>query len=383
MMRSLRGALALAASVAVVGCSGANSSDAQTGAALPVATTPAREASFRAPLELAGTVTSRTSANVGAVTGGRVVSVNVRVGDRVNAGQVLAQVDASQYAAQLAGARAGANAAGENVAAAQAQVEQARSRLNLARITGKRMSTLYAEGAISKQQYDETQANLSAAASGFVQAQAGALAASAQSTQAQAGVSAASVPVADATITAPFSGVVTQRFADAGAVVGPGSPLVALENTADLELDVAVPEDSAGGLVPGTALRVRVDALGNVPLTGTIRAIAPSDNAALRSATLRIGLATQPRLLPGMFARVELPGASHLGIGVPLAAIVTRGGQPGVFVVNDTTATFVPVQTASVNGTLAEVQGLRAGARVAVSNLAQLTDGATVSVASK
>lgn len=382
-MPNLRGALALATTLAVVGCSGASSSDAQAGAALRVATTVAREAPFQAPLELAGTLTSRTSANVGAATAGRVVSIDVRVGDRVRAGQLLAQVDASQYDDQLAGARAGADAADENVAAAQAQVDQARSRLNLAQITGKRMSALYAEGAISRQQYDETQANVSAAASGFTQARAGALAATAQRSQAQAGVSAASVPVADSTITAPFAGVIVQRFADAGAVVGPGSPLVALEDTTDLELDVAVPEDSLGGIVPGTSVPVRVDALGDVRLTGTIRAVAPSDNAALRSATLRIALEPQPRLLPGMFARVDLPGASHDGVGVPLSAIVTRGGQPGVFVVKDAIATFVPVQTTTVSQTLAEVRGLTAGTTLAVSDLAQLTDGATVSVAHK
>jgi RND family efflux transporter MFP subunit len=360
------------------GCSSAGSPDAQTGAVLPVATATAKQSSFRTPLELAGTVTSRSRADVGAVTGGRVLSVDVRVGDRVSAGQVLARVDATQYAAQLAGALAGASAAGENVAAAQAQVEQARSRLRLAQITGGRMSTLYSQGAISRQRYDETQADISAAASRLAQARAGAMAASAQRTQAQAGVSAAGVPVGDATITAPFSGIITQRLADPGAVVGPGSPVVALEDTTDLELDVALPDDSAGGIVPGSPVRVRVDALGGLPSTGTILAIAPSDNAALRSATLRIALAPQPRLLPGMFARVELPGLSHVGVGVPLSAIVSRADQTGVFVVVGTIATFVPVQTLSVGGTLAEVQGIAPGARVAVSGLSQLTDGAVV-----
>jgi multidrug efflux pump subunit AcrA (membrane-fusion protein) len=373
-----RQAFAAGALWLVAGCAGQSGSQAP--AAVPVAVASAQSAAFSQPVELSGTLSAVREATVGASTPGRVVSVAVRVGDRVTAGQFLAQIDASQYGAELAGARAGAAAAAQSRSAAGAQLAQARSRFELARTTAARMSSMYAQGAISKQQQDESQAALSAARAGVAQAQAGLSAASSLTVQAQAGVAAASVPLANATITAPFSGVVTQKFVEPGAVVGPGSPIVAVQNVSDLEVDVAVPEDDAGGLVPGQPVAVRVDALGGASIPAHVRAIVPSQNPALRSATVRIAVASRPGLLPGMFARVTVRSAARRAIGVPLAAVVTRAGQRGVFTIAAGTASFVPVQTGTVDGKLVEVDGLRAGTQVAVAGLARLVDGSAVTV---
>lgn len=369
----------LAASAAALG--GCTSHPVQPAAApaVPVSVTAARSAAFSTPLELSGTLSSVHTTTLGAAAAGRIVAVNVRVGDRVEAGQLIAQIDTSQYGAQLTGARAGAAAAADNQRAAQAQLQQAQSRLALARVTAGRMSQLYVQGAISKQQQDETQSNLQAAQAGVAQAQAGLSAAAGMTAQAQAGVSAAAVPLQNTSITAPFSGIVTQKLVETGAVVGPGSPVAAIQDASDLELDVALPEDDAAALVPGTNLKVRVDALGTrVP--GTVRAVVPSQNPALRSATIKIAVEPRRGLLPGMFARVTVAGAPHDGVSVPLSALVTRAGQSGVFAVRADTASFVPVQTGASTDRAVEVQGLQSGSRVAVTNVSRLTDGARVAV---
>jgi RND family efflux transporter MFP subunit len=184
--------------------------------------------------------------------------------------------------------------------------------------------------------------------------------------------------VSQATITAPFAGIITQKFADAGAVVGPGTPIVTLQGSGEIELDVAVPEDSAAAVSPGARVQVRVDAL-DATTGGTVRAVAPAENASLRASSVRISVDPIRGLAPGMFARVRFNGAPHQGVGVPLAAIVTRGGQAGVFSIDGSTATFLPVQTAALSGALVEVRGVKAGTRIAASNLAQLTEGAAVS----
>ncbi|HVA38517.1 MAG TPA: efflux RND transporter periplasmic adaptor subunit [Candidatus Dormibacteraeota bacterium] len=376
---------------------------------IAVSVAPIRTASFSTPVELSGTLTAVRSVTVGAISAGRIVAVDVRVGDRVSAGQVLAQVDTSGYSAGLAQAQAGASAAAANQRASQsalqaaaaavdgakAQLASAESHRKLAQTTADRMSALYAAGAISKQQEDETQANLAAARAGVTQAKAGvagatntyqaataqASAASDSAAQARAGVTAASVPLRDATLTAPFSGVITSKFVDPGAVVGPGSPVVALQNTHDLELDVAVPEDDVAGLAPGQGLSVRVDAVGGKGVPGHVRAIVPSENPALRSATVKIAVDDRPSLMPGMFARVSFSGGAHEGMAVPLGALVTRAGQSGIFVVRDGTATFVPVQTGTITGSMVEVRGVEdRNASVAVSNLQRLTEGASVTV---
>lgn len=378
-MRSFRSIALITAASLLSGCA-AHQAQPVKEPAIPVSVTTAKTASFSTPIQLSGTLASVHSTTLGAAAAGRIVSMDVRVGDRVSAGELVAQIDTSQYGAQLAGARAGASAASYSQRAAQAQLAQAQSRLQLAQVTARRMSSLYAQGAISKQQQDETQSSLAAARAGVEQAQAGLSAAAGMTAQAQAGVSAAAVPLQNTSISAPYSGIVTQKFVQPGAVVGPGSPVVAIQNTSDLELDVALPEDDAASLIPGKALLVRVDALGNVRVPATVRAIVPSQNPALRSAMVKIALAPRAGLLPGMFARIDVSGAPHSGVSVPLSALVTRADQPGVFTVRGNSASFVPVQTGVSTDRAVEVQGLPSGSRVAVTNVSRLTDGAQVTV---
>ncbi len=372
-------ALIAAAAALASGCSAHTTGGAAAAESVPVRTAQARTASFSAPLELSGSLAAVRSVTLGAASAGRIVAVNVRVGDTVHAGELLAQVDPTMYSAQLAGARAGASAAADSERAADAAVAQAQSRLTLAESTARRMSALYAAGAISKQQQDESQAGAASARAAYAQAQAGLQAARGLSAQAQAGVSAAAVPLENASVTAPFDGVVTQKLVEPGAVVGAGTPIVAVQNTSDLELDVALPEDRAASLMPGTAVNVAVDALAGAAISGRVRAVVPSENPALRSATVRIAIAPHAGLLPGMFARVRIGGAPERGVGVPVAALVTRAGQSGVFSVTANTASFIPVQTGASSGGLIEVTGVKPGTTVAVSNLARLTEGATVS----
>lgn len=365
---------------AVLGGCAPHHAQAAADPAVPVTLAVARTAAFSTPLELSGTLSAVHTTTLGAAAAGRIVDVNVRVGDRVEAGQPIAQIDTSQYGAQLTGARAGAAAAADNQRAALAQLQQAQSRLALARVTAGRMSNLYAQGAISKQQHDETQSNLQAALAGVAQAQAALSAAAGMTAQAQAGVNAAAVPLQNTSITAPYAGIVTQKFVEPGAVVGPGSPVAAIQDASDLELDVALPEDDAAALTPGARVRVRVDALGGSRIPATVRAVVPSQNPALRSATLKISVEPRRGLLPGMFARVSVAGAPHGGVSVPLSALVTRAGQSGVFAVRADTASFVPVQPGASTDRAVEVQGLQPGTRVAETNVSRLTDGARVMV---
>jgi RND family efflux transporter MFP subunit len=257
------------------------------------------------------------------------------------------------------------------------------------------MAQLYAEGAISKQQRDESVADATAAGAGAAEARAGLAgateglaaarsqlrAATASQAQARAGVDAANVPLANATVVAPFDGVIVATFVDPGAVVGAGSPVVAIEDAHALEVDVAVPDDRAAALAPGLPVAVRVDAA-DADVTGHVRAVVPSQNAALRSATVKIDVPAAPALQPGMYARVSFATRSRAGWTAPLAALVTRGGQSGVFVVRDGRASFAPVDAGDVGASRVELRGYRGGvARVAVTETQRLDDGSAVTVA--
>lgn len=363
---------------------------------------------FASHVELGGNLAAVQSVTVGAISPGLVTNVSVHVGDRVAAGQILAQIDAAGYAAGLAQARAGASAAVANqqagsaslaaaqsaIVGARAQLAAAQSRYQLAQTTAGRMASLLAQGAISKQQNDEAQANLAAARAATAQAAAGVTgsseayraasaqsqAAGAMSAQARAGVAAADVPLENATVRAPFDGVVTDKFVQSGAVVGPGSPVVSIENTHDLELDVAVSNNDLLGLAVGQPVNVHVDA-STALVDGRIQSIVPSGDPTLRSAMVKISVVSEPGFLPGMYARVALPGPSHSALAVPRSALVSRAGQTGVFELRAGEASFVPVQTGALDANSIEVRGEHlAGGEVITSNIERLTDGAPVTV---
>ena len=382
MKRNIVAAIAVTFSLSLTACGGGDSAKQAT-PAIEVRTATVQSGSIAATTDFSGSLLALHRATVGALTPGRIDLVVVHAGDRVNAGTVLARVDSAQYSAMLAGARAGASAAGAGSEAALAGLQQAQSRYDLAAKTAQRMGNLYTAGAISKEQRDQVEAQLEIARAGLAQARAQVQAASGGEAAARAGVAAASVPVNDATIAAPFSGVVTQTFVRQGEVVGAGSPVARIESDGKLELKVAIPLENLAALQVGQQLAVHVDAIGGSTLQGTIRSLVPSDNPALRSAILRIDLPARPGLLPGMFARAIVPARSARGARIPLSALVERAGQSGVFAVRNGKAVFVPVDSVVSNTRYAIVTGIAGGTTIATSNLAELTDGAAVTVVTR
>ncbi len=382
MKRNIVAAIAVTFSLSLTACGGGDSAKQAT-PAIEVRTATVQSGSIAATTDFSGSLLALHRATVGALTPGRIDLVVVHAGDRVTAGTVLARVDSAQYSAMLAGARAGASAAGAGSEAALAGLQQAQSRYDLAAKTAQRMGNLYTAGAISKEQRDQVEAQLEIARAGLAQARAQVQAASGGEAAARAGVAAASVPVNDATIAAPSSGVVTQTFVRQGEVVGAGSPVARIESDGKLELKVAIPLENLAALHVGQQLAVHVDALGGSTLQGTIRSLVPSDNPALRSAILRIDLPARPGLLPGMFARAIVPARSARGARIPLSALVERAGQSGVFAVRNGKAVFVPVDSVVSNTRYAIVTGIAGGTTIATSNLAELTDGAAVTVVTR
>ncbi len=367
--------LGLSAAIGFAGCA----QNAERPAPIPVRTAPIAVRSIGSVLELSGSVSAARIAHVGAVVAGRISDVRVRVGDRVAAGQTIATTDDASYRAQLAEASAGAAGANETSAAASAGVAQTEARLAMARATQGRMARLFAQGAISRQQFDQSQADFRAAAAVTAQAGAQRAAAGDAASQAGAAVSAAAIAVSDSVIRAPFDGVVTERFADAGTAVGPGTPIVTVQSDGALEVDVAVPQENAGVLHLGSRIEVRSSDTSQ-PLTGTVQGLSPADPA-LRSVLARIALPATHGLRAGTFVRVRLQGTLERGRTVPLDALVTRGGQTGVFVIAGGKALFAPVATGAADMRDVEVTGLRPDDRaVATTDLERLTDGASVTI---
>ena len=342
--------------------------------ALAVNAAPVRLTPFEPRQELSGDVVAARSVTVGSAVAGPVVAVDVRVGDPVRAGDPIAEVDASQYRAQYDQARGNAAAAQADGAAARAQLDAARSRLRLASLTASRMNFLYVQGAISVQDNDRTRADLAAARAAADQAAAGVQASQNSAAAAGAGVEAAGVPLQETQIRAPF---------EPGAVVGPGGQIATLQNQSELELDVTAPLSTVGGIEIGAPIDVRVDELGDARIRGTARALVPNENPALRSAVLKISIPAAHGLMPGMYARIVVPGTRTIIPAVPVSALVTRAGQTGVFAIRAGRADFVPVQPGQVqNGSIAITGSVRPGDAVVTSDLERVTQGAAVATPS-
>jgi RND family efflux transporter MFP subunit len=231
---------------------------------------------------------------------GAVTAVLVQAGDRVSAGQPLLRLDARDLSAKRVQVEA-------SIAAAEAMQREAE-------LMAGSLRALYADSAAPKAQLDAAEAGLARATAGL--------------RAARAGLDELSAIESYATITAPFSGVVTQRFVDVGALAAPGAPLLIIEDHSRLRVSATTTADVAKGLRNGATLDATIE---GVTVPATVEGVAPAPG---RSLTV-INALTSNRdgtLVPGGVATLAVPGAAQRVLLVPEAAIRREGDLTGVTV---------------------------------------------------
>jgi RND family efflux transporter MFP subunit len=202
--------------------------------------------------------------------------------------------------------------------------------------------------------------------------------------QAQAVLDLANLQLGEATVKAPFDGVVSQRLVSEGAMAMAGSPLLALVSI-QTEVVVNVEEANLGAVKVGRSATITAAAYPGVEFSATVTGIAPTVDARSRTAQDRLAPQdTEGRLRDGMFAQVRLStdGQQQSGLVVPRTAIIQESGDSVAYVVADGKAQR-RVVTLGVSGAeqVQITQGLKEGEQVAASGLAGLRDGAQVTVA--
>jgi RND family efflux transporter MFP subunit len=206
----------------------------------------------------------------------------------------------------------------------------------------------------------------------------GAAAARAQKAQAEAGLGMSGTLLSYGRIVAPEDGVVTRKWMDPGNLAYPGAPILTLEDPADLELSVQVPEERARTLAVGQGASVTVDALGKsfeVPLSAVVGAADPVS----RTSLVKLGIPSGTGILPGQFARVRFAAFSQRALTVPTTALVERGQMDAVFVAESGVVHQRYIQTGLRSGDRVQVlAGLRAGESVVAPVPAGLSDGTKV-----
>jgi RND family efflux transporter MFP subunit len=300
-----------------------------------------------------GSIAAWQEAIVGSESSGwRLAEVLVNVGDVVKKGQVLARFASETAQAELAQGRA-------SVAEAEAMLAEAAANAQRAR-------DLQASGALSAQQIQQY-----FTAEHTAQARLDALRAAARVQQ---------LRLAQAQVQAPDHGVISARSATVGAVVGAGQELFRLIRQGRLEWRAEVAATSLGQIRNGQV--VRVAPVGAPPLTGRVRIVAPTVDAATRNGLVYVDLSAAPGAKAGMYARGEFEVGSSSTLTLPQSAVLLRDGFSYVFRLDkDQKVAMVKVGTGRRAGDRVEITaGLDPAAQVVASGVGFLGDGDTVRV---
>jgi RND family efflux transporter MFP subunit len=260
-------------------------------------------------LALPGTVQATSQAMVRSRVSGVIKQVNVREGDPVAAGQVVAEFDTNVLRAQLAEREAG-------LASAKANLEQAQR-------TREANAQLVQRSFITQNAFDTADATY--------QAQVATVAA------AQAQVAQAQIQVDDAVVRAPIAGRVARRYVQPGEKVGQDAQLFTLVDLARLEVQAQAAVSDVALVQPGTAADVQIEGLSGQHFRGRVERINPSADPGSRSIDLYIAFPNErEQVRTGMFANVHLHlPAERASTALPVAAIQSDAGQNFIWVVRD------------------------------------------------
>ncbi|MGA2715610.1 MAG: efflux RND transporter periplasmic adaptor subunit [Bryobacteraceae bacterium] len=287
-------------------------------------------------LQLPGNIQPITEAPILARADGYVERRMVDIGDRVRAGQTLAEIDAPELTDQVTQAKAAAQQAQAALEQAIANNQQGKTDMELARITAQRSAQLIVRGAISRQDDDQYQAQY--------QAKLAALQSLEKAIDVQrANVGAAASNVARlekmqsyTVVQAPFDGVITLRNVDVGALVNSGSTMLfRIAQTDVLRTYVNVPQTYADFIRPGQPAVLTVTNLPGRQFTGHVARSASALDPSSRTLLVEIQVPNADNaLLPGMYARVELSSVrGDPPLLIPSDAMIVRADGPQVAVV--------------------------------------------------
>ncbi len=359
-----------------------------------VAITKVTKSSIEDYYEATGTVKAKTTTQISANMMGRILSFPAAEGDVVKRGQLLVEIDSAESRAQLQKARAGLDEAqagiteiDRSIDAANAGVQTAEANKQLADVTFGRYKELYDRKSATAQEFDEARSKAKMAASELDRAKATVQVINSKRNQLAAKIEQAKADIANAQvyegysrITAPVSGVVVKKFAEAGSTAAPGVPLLAIEDNSQYRLEAAVEESKAKNVRIGGRVVVHIDAISAGDINGTVAEITPSADAASRTSTVKIDLPPDDRLRTGLYGLARFPIAQKEAITVPQSAIVTRGQLTGVFVVapNGTAQFRIVTKGTESEGMVEILSGLSAGDDIVTSDVGSITDGTQV-----
>src|SRR6267378_4533264 len=391
--RYLLAALLAAAPLPSVACSSGDAKGKDQPAAavaVPVSAVAAVERPIARFIRATGTLMAEEQADVAAETAGRVIAAPVERGTPVSPGAELVRLSATETDAQLKEAEANAAQIEARLGItpgtafdinAVPEVQNAKASYELAQSEFARIKSLLDQKVVSQSEYDQRRTQMEASRQQYEAAKNGA-AQQYQSLQAaRARVALARKAFTDTVVRAPFNGVVAQRLVSVGDYVTKGMKIAVVVRVNPLRVQLTVPEQFISAISVGQPVGFVVDAYPGRQFEGRVKYIAPAVQADQRALTVE-AVVPNPKgdLKPGLFATARIEQHARTpGVLVPAAAVQTSSGTSRVFVVNGDHVEERVVSIGQTVGDATEItNGLKAGERVATTNVATLVDGMKV-----
>lgn len=395
--KALLGAALLSLIVVTESCSKTSGKQVDNVAARPIAVRmiPVEQKQLRRNVESVGSLFPLDEVTVSSEVEGRVEQVLVDVGDHVTAGQTIVKVvptelqltlDQQRATLQQARARLGLPENVEDVKDVRdaAEVKKAAADLADARQKYERAKTLFEQGLLPKQSFDEADSRNNAARAAYDLSVQGVQNLRAALAQSRAAAALAQKKVTDAIIRAPFAGQIKERSVTQGQYLKVQTPVMVIVNVDPMRMRLRVPEKMAAWVKTGQEVTVTVEAYPGRSFTGKISRINPSVDQQTRAFEVEALIVNHEALLkPGFFVKATIPSSFVVdSLFVPEDALLYVYGVYKVFVIDGNTVKEKEVKIGERSGTEVEIlEGLAQGDRIAVASKGQeLKEGALVEI---
>ncbi len=358
---------------------------------------------------LPGTLSALTEASIYARAAGYVRKRYVDIGDHVRAGQLLAEIDAPELDQQVAQARAAVSQARQQLAQTQSALVQAQAQRDLAKVTAQRYNNLVTRGAVARQDADTQQTNYSSSEA-LVSAQEATVRAGEDNVkQAQANLERVISLQDYKNVRAPFTGIVTARNVDAGALISNtgagqgaspmstgatpaanGNEMFRVAQIDTIRMLISVPQSDAPGIRVGMPADLTVNEFPNRTFNGKVNRTTGSLDPNTRTMLVEVQVPNRDgRLLPGMYAEVHFRAHRDAPpLLVPGDTFITTNAGPQVAILEDAPngakrIHMQPVRIGRDYGTETEiVAGLEGNEMLVVNPGDEVREGAMVRVES-
>lgn len=354
-------------------------------APVSVTTTKVEKISISPALFGIGTTEARYAYKIGPTSAGRVKQVKVHVGDKVVAGELLAEMDPIDLDDRIAAQQAALKRTQATVFATKAQMKEASSSFDFAESQAIRYEKLLNIRSVSNEVYETKKQELQTARSALATSRANHDSSQQELARIRAELDGLIRQRDNLRLVAPVDGVISGRNAEVGSTIVAGQSVIEMIDPASLWIDVRFDQRLSSGLSAHLPVQIKLRSQSQRVFTGKVLRVEPMADAVTEEILAKIIFDSLPETLPpvGELAEitVSLPSLAPSPV-VPSASLQQVNGRIGVWVVKDDEAQFTPVKigASSLDGNVQILEGFEIGVQVVVYSQRQLNSRSRIKI---